>query len=90
MLLAGTERIVVATGIASIWARDATAMSAASRTIGEAFPGRFVLGMGVSHPPAVALRGGSYRQPLTFMRNYLEQMGRSTNPRRRPPNACRR
>ncbi len=80
MLLAGTERIVVATGIASIWARDATAMSAASRTIGEAFPGRFVLGMGVSHPPAVAMRGSSYRQPLTFMRSYLEQMGSLDEP----------
>ena len=73
-LLAATERIVIATGVASIWARDATSMSAAGRTIGEAFPGRFVLGMGVSHPPAVAMRGGSYRRPLAFMRSYLEQM----------------
>ena len=80
MLLAGTERIVVATGIASIWARDATAMSAAGRTIGEAFPGRFVLGVGVSHPPAVAMRGSTYRQPLTFMRSYLEQMGSLDEP----------
>ena len=80
MLLAGTERIVVATGIASIWARDATAMSAASRTIGEAFPGRFVLGVGVSHPPAVAMRGSTYRQPLAFMRSYLEQMGSLDEP----------
>ena len=88
-LLAGTERIVVATGIASIWARDATAMSAASRTIGEAFPGRFVLGVGVSHPPAVAMRGSNYHQPLTFMRSYLEQMESldqpSPEPARRVP-----
>jgi alkanesulfonate monooxygenase SsuD/methylene tetrahydromethanopterin reductase-like flavin-dependent oxidoreductase (luciferase family) len=79
-LLAGTERIVIATGIASIWARDATSMSAAGGTIGEAFPGRFVLGMGVSHPPAVAMRGGSYRRPLAFMRNYLEQMAALDQP----------
>jgi probable F420-dependent oxidoreductase len=79
-LLARTEHIVIATGVASIWARDATAMSAAGRTLGEAFPGRFVLGMGVSHPPAVAMRGSSYRRPLAFMRSYLEQMSSLPQP----------
>jgi probable F420-dependent oxidoreductase len=79
-LLAGTQRIVVATGVASIWARDATAMSAAGRTIGEAFPGRFVLGIGVSHPPVVARRGGEYRRPLASMRAYLEQMAALDQP----------
>ncbi|HWM19202.1 MAG TPA: TIGR03620 family F420-dependent LLM class oxidoreductase [Ilumatobacteraceae bacterium] len=79
-LLAGTERIVIATGVASIWARDATSMSAAGRTIGEAFPGRFVLGMGVSHPPAVAMRGSTYQRPLAFMRSYLEQMASLDQP----------
>ena len=84
-LLAGTERIVIATGVASIWARDATSMSAAGRTIGEAFPGRFVLGMGVSHPPAVAMRGSTYARPLTFMRSYLEQMASLDQPSPGPP-----
>jgi probable F420-dependent oxidoreductase len=79
-LLAGTDGIVIANGIASIWARDATAMGAASRTIGEAFPGRFVLGIGVSHPPVAAMRGSTYRRPLTLMRSYLDQMATLDQP----------
>lgn len=45
LLLAATERLIVATGIASIWARDAVATNAAAQTLGEAYPGRFVLGL---------------------------------------------
>jgi probable F420-dependent oxidoreductase len=78
LLLSGSKRIVVATGIASIWARDPMAMSAAHKTLSEAFPGRFLLGMGVSHQPAVEfLRGQSYVQPLTRMRQYLDAMDAS-------------
>src|SRR5215471_1923593 len=47
LLLAGTERIAVATGIASIWARTPVAAAAAASTLEEAHPGRFVLGLGV-------------------------------------------
>src|SRR3954468_10562396 len=59
-LLGETERIVVASGIAGIYSRDASAASAGANTLGEAFPGRFVLGLGVSHAPAVELRGHRY------------------------------
>src|SRR5438045_762247 len=65
LLLAATERIIVATGIANVWARDAMAMAAAQKTLTEAYPGRFLLGMGVSHAPLVAgLRGHDYQRPL--------------------------
>ncbi len=75
LLLAGAEHIAVATGIASIWARDAMAMNAAHRTLTEAFPGRFLLGMGVSHQSAVDhLRGQKYERPLSMMRDYLDRM----------------
>src|SRR5512132_2397024 len=75
LLLAGTRRIVVATGIANVWARDAMAMAAAQKTLAEAYPGRFLLGVGVSHAPMVdAIRGHSYTKPLTFMREYLAKM----------------
>jgi probable F420-dependent oxidoreductase len=78
LLLSGSARIVVATGIASIWARDPMAMSGAHKTLTEAFPGRFLLGMGVSHQPAVDfLRGHSYDRPLTRMREYLDAMDAS-------------
>lgn len=73
-LLAATESLVVGTGIASIWGRDPLNTASAIRTVGEAFPGRFVAGLGVSHPPAVEARGEEYRAPLTTMREYLGRM----------------
>ncbi len=78
LLLSGSSDIVLGTGIASIWARDAMAMASAHKTITEAFPGRFLLGLGVSHQPAVDfLRGHSYEKPLTRMRGYLDAMDSS-------------
>jgi probable F420-dependent oxidoreductase len=74
LLLAGTGRLVVATGIANIWVRDATAMAAAQKTLAEAYPGRFLLGMGVSHAPLVGMRGHDYGKPLSAMRRYLDAM----------------
>lgn len=75
LLLAATSRLTVATGIASIWGRDATATAAFHRTITEAFPERFVLGLGVSHHMIVEdVRGHSYSRPLAAMRDYLAAM----------------
>ena len=74
MLLAATDSLVVATGIANIWARDALAMAAGQLAVGEAFPGRFVLGIGVSHQPLLDVRGQDYTKPLAFMRSYLDGM----------------
>ncbi|MFC4061707.1 TIGR03620 family F420-dependent LLM class oxidoreductase [Planomonospora corallina] len=77
ILLAATERITVGTGIASIWARDATAMAAASAALGEAYPGRFALGVGVSHAPLVERRGHDYTRPVAAMSAYLDAMDRA-------------
>ncbi len=78
LLLAGTSRIVVATGIATIWGRDPVTAACAHRTIESAFPQRFLLGLGVSHAPAVeGLRGHTYDKPLTAMRDYLDRMDRA-------------
>lgn len=74
ILLAASERIVVATGVASIWARDPVATANGAATLAEAFPGRFVLCIGVSHRQLVARRGQAYEKPLTAMRAYLEEM----------------
>ncbi|MDQ1581969.1 MAG: hypothetical protein QOF36_23 [Microbacteriaceae bacterium] len=75
VLLQGTERLAVGTGIASIWARDAVATASARRTLGDAYPDRFLLGLGVSHVGAVARRGHDYAaRPLTAMREYLTAM----------------
>ena len=64
ILLAATRRIVVATGIANIYARDPAAMNNAAHALADAYPKRFLLGMGVSHAAPVQARGHEYRQPL--------------------------
>ncbi|MFB9909565.1 LLM class F420-dependent oxidoreductase [Allokutzneria oryzae] len=74
VLLAATQRITVATGISNIWARDATAMRAGGDTLAEAFPGRFLHGLGVSHLDAVSMRGHDYGKPVSTMRAYLDAM----------------
>lgn len=75
LLLAATRRIVIATGIANIWARDAMTMAAAQKTLTEAYPNRFLLGLGVSHAPLVeTVRGHRYEKPLSAMRAYLDAM----------------
>src|SRR6202041_3054391 len=75
LLLAGTKRIVVATGIANIYGRDPMTMASAQKTLAEAYPDRFLLGLGVSHIPLVEkLRGHRYDKPLSTMRAYLDAM----------------
>lgn len=74
ILLAGSKRIVVATGIANIYARDPLAMKAGHYGLCEAFPDRFLLALGVSHKPSVAERGGNYSKPLQSMSDYLDAM----------------
>src|SRR5215204_2077408 len=74
MFLCATSRLVVATGIANIFVRDAWATNAAAMTLAGAYPNRFVLGLGVSHRPMVEMRGHDYRSPLSTMRSYLKDM----------------
>jgi probable F420-dependent oxidoreductase len=74
ILLSAGQRMVVASGIANIHARDPMAMMGGARALAEAYPGRFVLGIGVSHAPAVAARGGAYGRPIEQMRAYLDAM----------------
>lgn len=75
LYLTGSDRMAVATGIASIYGRDAVAASSAGRLLADLFPGRFVLGLGVSHAPLVErMRGHSYATPLRAMGEYLDAM----------------
>ncbi len=75
LLLGATRRIAVVPGIANIYARDAVAMAAGQRTLCAAFPGRFLLGIGVSHRLVVeGIRGHVYGPPLAAMRAYLDAM----------------
>ena len=75
LLLTGTKKMVVATGIASIYARDALCANSAWNTVSEAFPDRFLLGLGVSHEVMVSgLRGHDYSKPFSAMKAYLDGM----------------
>lgn len=72
-LAARTERLVLATGIANVYARDAVSLRAVRETLGEASGGRFVLGLGVSHHHLVSkVRGHDYAKPVTTMRATLD------------------
>jgi probable F420-dependent oxidoreductase len=74
-LLAGTSKLVIASGIANIYARDAMAMANAQRGLNEQSANRFLLGIGVSHKPMVSnLRGHTYGRPVPTMRAYLKAM----------------
>lgn len=74
LLLTSTRSIVVATGIANIYARDPVTMANGQRTLAEAFGDRFLLGLGVSHRPAVRGRGHEYGPPVPTMEAYLDGM----------------
>jgi len=74
-LLSHTRRLIVATGIANIYARDPMAMANGQRTLAEQSDGRFLLGVGVSHRPTVeGVRGHAYGKPVATMRAYLQAM----------------
>lgn len=75
LLLSATKKLVLATGIASLHARTAQTMNAGWKTVTEAFPDRFVLGIGVSHAPMVTgVHKGAYDKPYSTMVEYLDAM----------------
>lgn len=78
ILLEASNNMKVATGIASIWARDAMTTNNAHLTLNEAHDGRFLLGLGVSHHTLTEwVRKHDYSKPLSTMRTYLERMDAS-------------
>jgi len=84
-LAARTERLILATGIANIYARDPMATKAIWKTVSELAPDRFILGLGVSHQHLVQKqRGHDYGKPLATMRNYLEAMDKALYMGRQP------
>ena len=74
LLLAASERLTIATGIANMWARDAISLANAARLLADDHPRRFVLGIGVGHGYSTEVRGLSYARPVSSMRTYLERM----------------
>src|ERR1700704_2009947 len=92
ILLAATKTLIVASGIANIWARDAVATANGARALQEAYADRFLCGLGVSHKPTIDARlGGGYTRPLSHMRTYLDAIDKApyTGPNRKDPPAPR-
>ncbi|NOT54020.1 MAG: TIGR03620 family F420-dependent LLM class oxidoreductase [Deltaproteobacteria bacterium] len=89
-LLAKTDRLIYATGIANIWVRDPMTMAMAAKTLSEIAENRFILGIGVSHRSLVEdLRGHTYAKPYSYMRDYLAKFKaaqyRAVAPKTEPP-----
>ncbi|MDP9168811.1 MAG: TIGR03620 family F420-dependent LLM class oxidoreductase, partial [Actinomycetota bacterium] len=82
VLLAATERMVFGTGVANIWVREPQTASAAAAQLAQAYPGRFVLGLGVGYPQQAASTGRDFGRPLATMRDYQSRMGEQTWPPR--------
>ncbi|WP_420497199.1 LLM class F420-dependent oxidoreductase [Parafrankia sp. FMc2] len=76
LMLGVTSRMTIATGIAQILARNPLTMAAGQLALAEAHPGRFLLGLGVSHAELMHIRGAVYSRPLAQMRAYLDEMDR--------------
>ncbi|MEV6051155.1 LLM class F420-dependent oxidoreductase [Streptomyces sp. NPDC052107] len=75
-LLEGTDRLVVGTSIQSIWQYDAETSAAAFAEVDAAHPGRFVLGLGVSH----AKLADQYRRPYSALVSYLDALDKAGVP----------
>ena len=70
-ILANTTRLRVASGIASVYGRDALSTAQAARTLSELYGDRFSLGLGVTHRGLAEMRGHAWVPALTKMRAYL-------------------
>lgn len=80
VLLGATDSMAFGTGIANIWARPPQTMNAAAAQLAEAYPNRFVLGLGVGHPQQAESTGRDYGRPLATLRQYRDQMDGQTWP----------
>jgi len=90
VMLDATSRLIVASGIAQIYARHPVTTAAAQKTLFEAHDGRFLLGLGVAHASSVeGIRKLEYRTPYSDMVAYLDAMAEApyaaVEPATRPP-----
>ncbi len=72
-LLSKSEKLVIGSSIANIYARDAFTARRGMISMNDLSGGRYILGLGVSHIPMVeGLRGHKYDKPLGAMSAYLD------------------
>ncbi|MEU1008374.1 LLM class F420-dependent oxidoreductase [Streptomyces sp. NPDC005890] len=75
-LIGATRRITVGTSIQSVWQQDAATTAASFAEVETAHPGRFALGLGVSHGPRVE----GYHRPYSAMTGYLDELDKAGVP----------
>jgi probable F420-dependent oxidoreductase len=75
-LLEATERIVAATGIVNVWTYEPARLADEYAELERAYPGRFLVGIGIGHPEATS----DYARPLTAMRAFLDGLDRAEPP----------
>ena len=69
-ILEQTSTLKLATGIVNIWTADAGPVSESFHRLESAYPGRFILGIGVGHPEAHQ----EYRKPVDALTDYLDKL----------------
>ena len=79
-MLAATDRLVLGTGIASVWTWTPAELAREANRLAAAYPGRFILGLGVSHAPLVESTGQAYVKPYSKMVQFLDELPEVTAP----------
>ena len=79
-MLGATKKAVVATGIVSVWTHPAGVIAAETHEIKQQYPGRYLLGLGISHENAVTAAGITYAKPLSKLASYLDELDRAPIP----------
>lgn len=74
ILLGATDRLTFGTSVTPMWARPPIVAHAAAHQLVEAFPNRFVLGLGSGYDFMAPLAGLVYRKPLAQLREYVTRM----------------
>jgi probable F420-dependent oxidoreductase len=78
-ILEKTTTLQVATGIVNIWTADAGPVAESFHRIDKAYPGRFLLGIGVGHPEA----NQEFRKPIDALTEYLDKLDEYGVPKNR-------
>ncbi len=79
-MLAATGALVLGTGIASVWTWTPDDLAREANRLAAAYPGRFILGLGVSHAPRVEATGQAYVKPYSKMVQFLDELPAVTAP----------
>jgi len=80
LLLSATRRMVIGSGIISVWQRPAAQAATLYTEMRRRHGPRFILGLGVSHESLVAVSGHAYQKPLAVMAQYLDELDAAEPP----------